>query len=203
MSPTVPATVDTAQARELLRTTPRTRLIDVRTPGEFASAHIPGSVNVPLDLLRAHRANLSTEHDDPIVLVCAAGPRADQAREVLEKAGFGQLSVLKGGLTSWEADGGAMNRGRGTWAMERQVRLVAGSVVLAGVLGSTIYSPLKWVAGAIGAGLTVAALTNTCAMGRMLSMLPHNRPRRADSANSANRADRADPRTVLRALTAS
>jgi hypothetical protein len=36
-----------------------------------------------------------------------------------------------------------MNRGKGTWAMERQVRLAAGLLVLTGVVASTAYEPLK------------------------------------------------------------
>lgn len=186
MSRSVPLTVETPQARELLEANPRTRLIDVRTPGEFASAHIPGSYNVPLDLLRQHRAELTPAHEDPIVLVCASGARADQARTVLEPAGADQLSVLKGGVTDWEQHGGPMNRGSGTWAMERQVRLTAGLLVLTGVLASTAYEPLKWVAGFVGAGLTFAAVTNTCAMSKVLGLLPHNRAHKADAQRMIN-----------------
>lgn len=177
MSRTVPVSVDSAQVSELLQSNPRTRLIDVRTPGEFASAHIPGSYNVPLDLLREHRAELNAQHHDPVVLVCASGARADQARTVLENTGLDQLSVLKGGVTGWEAQGGSMNRGKGTWGMERQVRLVAGLLVLTGVVSSTAFEPLKWISGFVGAGLTFAAITNTCAMSRVLGLLPHNRTR--------------------------
>ncbi|MGH3809036.1 MAG: rhodanese-like domain-containing protein [Pseudonocardiaceae bacterium] len=52
---------------------------------------------VPLDTLREHRAEFTVEHDDLVVLLCASGTRADQARTVLETAGLDQLSVLKGG----------------------------------------------------------------------------------------------------------
>ncbi len=191
MSRTVPVTAEAAQVRELLETSPRTRLIDVRTPGEFASAHIPGSYNVPLDVLREHRTGLTAEHGDPIVLVCASGARADQARTLLETAGLDRLRVLSGGITGWEAGGGEVNRGKGAWAMERQVRLAAGLLVLTGVLGSTVYEPLKWLAGFVGGGLAFAALTNTCAMSRMLGLLPHNRTREYD------------PETMVAALTGS
>lgn len=181
MSPTMPVTVETPQVRDLLETNPRTRLIDVRTPGEFAAAHIPGSYNVPLDLLREHHTELTAAHDDPIVLVCASGARAEQARTVLKTAGLDQLSVLSGGVTGWQQHDGALNRGSGTWAMERQVRLVAGLLVLTGVVASTAHEPLKWIAGFVGGGLTFAALSNTCAMSRVLGLLPHNRTRRGDS----------------------
>jgi len=175
MPQAMPKTVDTAQVRELRDADPQIRLIDVRAPGEFASSHIPGSYNVPLDLLREHREELTAQHGDPVVLVCASGGRAEQARTLLENAGLDRLSVLRGGITGWQQQGGEINQGRGTWAMERQVRLVAGVLVLTGVVASTAYEPLKWVAGFVGAGLTFAAVSNTCAMSRVLGLLPHNR----------------------------
>ena len=189
MPKTLPTTVEAAQVRESREADPQIRLIDVRTPGEFASAHIHGSYNVPLDLLREHREELTAQHGDPVVLVCASGARAEQARALLESAGLERLSVLRGGTTSWEQDGGDLNRGRGTWAMERQVRLVAGVLVLTGVVASTAFAPLKWIAGFVGAGLTFAAVTNTCAMSRVLGLLPHNRTSSAGG------------RTLLEALT--
>lgn len=181
MPHTFPKTVDTAQVRALRDADPQIRLIDVRAPGEFASSHIPGSYNVPLDLLREHRDELTAQHGDPVVLVCASGGRAEQARTLLENAGLDRLSVLRGGITGWQQQGGKLNQGRGTWAMERQVRLVAGLLVLTGVVASTAYDPLKWVAGFVGAGLTFAAVSNTCAMSRVLGLLPHNRTSRTDS----------------------
>ncbi|GAB3673870.1 hypothetical protein GCM10027597_10080 [Saccharopolyspora tripterygii] len=131
-------------------------------------------------LLREHREELTAQHGDPGVLVCASGGRAEQARTLLESAGLDRLSVLRGGITGWEQQGGELNHGRGTWAMERQVRLVAGLLVLTGVVASTAYEPLKWVAGFVGAGLTFAAVSNTCAMSRVLGLLPHNRTPRTD-----------------------
>lgn len=175
MTQSLPETVDTAQIREVRETDAPVRLIDVRTPGEFASAHIPGSHNVPLDLLRENQRELTAHHGDPVVLVCGSGNRAEQARTLLENAGLGRISVLRGGVTKWENEGGELNQGRGTWAMDRQVRLTAGLLVLTGVVASTGYEPLKWIAGFVGAGLTFAAVTNTCAMSRVLGLLPHNR----------------------------
>lgn len=182
MSRTTPVNMDTPQVRSLLEYNPNTRLIDVRTPGEFVAAHIPGSYNVPLDLLRAHRDDLTISHDDAVVLVCGSGARAEQARTVLESAGMDRPRVLRGGLADWEQHDAPLNRGTTTWGMERQVRLVAGSLVLIGVLGSTAYEPLKWAAGFVGAGLTTAAITNTCAMSRVLGLLPHNHTPRGDTA---------------------
>ena len=92
------------------------------------------------------------------------------------------VHVLTGGVTAWEAAGAPLTRGAQAWELERQVRLVAGGIVLAGVLLSTVAPKAKWVAGAIGAGLTGAALTDSCAMGMLLSKLPYNRRNSPDLA---------------------
>jgi rhodanese-related sulfurtransferase len=157
------------------------RVLDVRTPAEFETAHIPGSHNVPLDLLREHRTELTRHLDDDVVLVCRSGARATQAERALGEAGAPGLSVLEGGMLAWEAAGAPVNRGRQTWELERQVRLTAGAIVAASVLGSTFAPRLKWVAAAIGAGLAGAAVTNTCALGVALSKMPWNR--RTDSVD--------------------
>ncbi len=166
--------IDTRALRERLdQDAPR--ILDVRTPAEFETAHIPGSYNVPLDTLREHRSELRAHLDEDVVLVCRSGARAEQAEAALAEVGLPGLRVLDGGMTRWEQTGGAVARGRQTWELERQVRLVAGSLVAASVAGSTLTPRLKWVAAAVGSGLTVAALTNTCAMGMMLAKMPWNR----------------------------
>jgi rhodanese-related sulfurtransferase len=157
------------------------RVLDVRTPAEFETAHIPGSYNVPLDNLREHRAELRAHLDDDVVLVCRTGGRAEQAEKALAEVGLPGLRVLEGGMVAWESNGAPVNRGKQTWELERQVRLVAGSIVLSSVLGSIVVPELKWVAGGVGAGLTFAALSNTCAMGMLLAKMPWNR--RGDSCD--------------------
>lgn len=187
---TRPATLDAAQVREWMAGPSGPRIVDVRTPGEFADVHIPGSYNVPLELLEEHGRELAEHLDEDVVLVCRSGARACRAEGALAGAGLPNLHVLVGGITAWESAGGDVVRGEGTWDLERQVRLVAGSIVLTGVLVSAVLPPAKWVAAGIGAGLTGAALTDTCAMGMLLSKLPHNR------------RDMPDPETVFAQLRA-
>ena len=172
---TRPATLDAAQVHEWMAGPTGPRIIDVRTPGEFADVHIPGSYNVPLDLLEEHRRELAEHLDDDVVLVCRSGARACRAEGALAGVGLPNLHVLDGGITAWESAGGDVVRGEGTWDLERQVRLVAGSIVLTGIVASTVVPQAKWLSAGIGAGLTGAALTDTCAMGMLLSKLPHNR----------------------------
>ena len=94
------------------------------------------------------------------------------------------MHILDGGITAWETNGFAVNRGATRWDLERQVRLVAGSLVLTAVLGSIAAPKLKWLAAGIGGGLTFAAVSNTCAMGMLLSKLPYNRPTTTCDAQS-------------------
>jgi rhodanese-related sulfurtransferase len=172
-----PTVLDAASVEHWMAEPDAPTLIDVRTPGEFATAHIPGSYNVPLDLLKEHRRELGRQLDDHYVLVCRSGGRAEQAQEALASVGASmpQLHVLDGGLTAWERAEGPVARGEQRWELERQVRLVAGSIVLLSVLLSLVVPGVQWVAAAIGAGLTLAALTDSCLMGMMLAKLPYNR----------------------------
>jgi len=165
---TTSRSIDAVTLRERLETQD-VRLLDVRTPAEYETAHVPGSWNVPLAQLREHRDELTRHLVDEAVLICRSGARARQAEQTLAGAGLPGLQVLEGGMTAWEASGAPVNRGRQTWELERQVRLVAGGLVATSVAGSTLAPRMKWLAGAVGTGLVVAALTNTCAMGAALS----------------------------------
>lgn len=173
--PSGPATIDTAGLREQLTAGPGPRIIDVRTPPEFETAHIPGAYNVPLDLLREHRVELRQHLDEDVVLVCRSGARATQAGQTLADAGLPNVKVLTGGILAWQAASAPVTTGRPRWDLERQVRLISGAIVLTAVLLSVAVPGTKWIAAAIGAGLAVAALTNTCVMGMLLGKLPYNR----------------------------
>ena len=181
-----PATIDAQHLSDRLGSAVPPRVLDVRTPGEFQTAHIAGAYNVPLDLLREHREEIVKHLDDDVVLVCRSGQRAAQAEETLRTAGLNNVHILDGGITGWEAKGFPVNPGAPRWDLERQVRLVAGSIVLASILGSVAAPKLKWLAAGIGAGLAGAALTNTCAMGMALSRLPYNRGATCDAQTIAS-----------------
>jgi len=171
----LPAVVDAQTVAALLEQNAPLHIIDVRTAAEFETVHIPGSYNVPLDALPEHRAELRDALRAPAVLVCRSGARARQAEGVLRAASLQQVHVLDGGITAWEAAGQAVRRGRKRWTLERQVRGAAGSLVLLGVLGGLrAWKPLTYLAAAVGAGLTYSAVSDSCAMGMILSRLPYN-----------------------------
>lgn len=154
-------------------------VVDVREPGEYAGGHVPGAVNVPLGRVQDALPELEAAAErGELALVCASGNRSGQACAQLEAAGIAAANVT-GGTAGWIAAGYPVDRVEGArqvWPMDRQVRLVAGSIVLAGLLADIRRPGLRWVSAGIGAGLTFSAVTNTCGMAAALSRLPYNRP---------------------------
>ena len=170
-----------ALRHELERAPGGFRLLDVRTPAEFETAHIAGSVNVPVDRVAEHAAALAAGNG-PVVLVCRSGQRAERARTPLQQGGVPQLTVLDGGLQAWLAGGHAVVRGRARMSLERQVRIVAGAISAVGALLALVVSPLfALIPAFVGGGLVFAGLTDTCAMASVLSRLPYNNTASCDT----------------------
>ncbi|MER5884517.1 rhodanese-like domain-containing protein [Streptomyces sp. NPDC001941] len=159
-----------------------TLVIDVRTPGEHAAGHVPGAVNVPLDSLHEllpelGRAVVRRE----LVAVCASGQRSATAVARLAEAGIAARS-LDGGTQAWERAGLPLRTpgdapASAVWAMDRQVRLTAGALVLAGLAIGGRAPRGRLLSAAVASGLVYSALSNTCAMATALGKLPFNRPR--------------------------
>lgn len=63
------------------------KIIDVRSPAEFALGAYPGAKNIPLDRLQSKLASLGPK-GGPLVLYCASGARSGQASALLKAAGF-------------------------------------------------------------------------------------------------------------------
>ena len=175
MTTAAPDKVDATTVRSWLDQPDRITVLDVRSPSEFETARIPGSINVPLNLVEKHAGQLAERLHREVVLVCQSGVRASQAQQRLAGAGAEHLHVLDGGVAAFRSAGGDVIEGRARWSLERQVRLVAGSLVLASLAAALRTPKAGLLAGAVGAGLTISALTDTCTMGRVLAALPYNR----------------------------
>jgi len=190
----IPPVIRPTELSELLSEHPEIRLLDVRTPGEYESVHIRGAYNVPLDRLGEHGAEIRTNVAEPVVLVCQSGQRARKAEEALKAAGMPNLHVLDGGVNGWVAAGNPVIRGAERLSLERQVRILAGSLAALGGLLALVINPLFAIVPAfIGSGLVFAGVTNTCGMAMALSHLPYNRPATCDVAEKVRALTAGDP----------
>lgn len=75
-------------------------VIDVCSKDEYASGHVAGSRNIPLDEI-ASAKNLPANKEQPLVVVCATGSRAGRAAAQLAKLGHQKVHVLSGGMGAW------------------------------------------------------------------------------------------------------
>ena len=75
-------------------------LLDVRTPGEYAAGHAEGFVNLPVDDLREHLAEIPA--DKPVYLICQSALRSYIACRILSQHGL-RCSHLSGGWRLYEA----------------------------------------------------------------------------------------------------
>lgn len=78
-------------------------LVDVRTPGEFQSGHVPGAINIPLQELPDRMNELSPYRDTELVLYCETGIRAGHAGRFLKQQGFSELRALDGHMQAWRS----------------------------------------------------------------------------------------------------
>ncbi|MEO6437066.1 MAG: rhodanese-like domain-containing protein [Tepidisphaeraceae bacterium] len=162
---------------DLLRRGEAPALIDVRTPIEFAEVHARSARNMPLDRLDPKHVDASRPAPDrPIYVLCKSGGRAAKAVEQLSAAGVDNVLLIEGGTDAWIRAGLPVERDRSVISLERQVRIVAGSLVLIGViLGFSVHRGFFGLSAFIGAGLVFAGVTNFCGMGMLLAKAPWNR----------------------------
>lgn len=166
-----PSTILPAELHALLKVGSAPALVDVRTPAEYASEWLEGSLSIPLADLEARADALPAQG----ILVCASGARAAMAARTLEARGR-SYRVLEGGIRAWDKAGLPLKRGRRRLSVDRQVQLVVGTGVLGGVLlGAFVHPGFLVLAGFFGAGLAFAGLSGTCGMGMLLMKAPWNR----------------------------
>ena len=75
------------------------RLLDVRSPEEFAGGHLPGAIHIPVDELQARIYELEPR-DAGVVVYCRSGRRSARAAELLRTSGFDAVHDL-GSMSDW------------------------------------------------------------------------------------------------------
>ncbi len=162
-------------ALDLIKKNPQARLLDVRSAMEFSQVHIKDSINVPIDMLSAKLNDLSRAGQNFIVL-CRTGNRSPMAADMLIQSGIQGVKVMQGGMVRWEKEGLPVIKGELGMSLERQVRLIAGSVILAAIILSILaHWMFIFIAVFVCCGLIYSGLTDNCLLGMLLMKLPYNR----------------------------
>ena len=167
-------TISSTRAAELIRA--GAALVDVREADEHAREHIPGASNHALSGIE--RDSPVRSDSDVLIFHCRSGARTkDNAPKLAAAAQNCQAYILDGGLDAWKEAGlpVALDRSQPIDIM-RQVQIVAGSLVLIGVvLGALVAPGFYALSGFVGVGLLFAGVSGFCGMARLLGVMPWNR----------------------------
>jgi rhodanese-related sulfurtransferase len=170
-------TISPTEVSEANRKGVHPEIIDVRTAAEFEEVHAEGARLVPLDHLDAKAVlrGRTGPTDAPLYFLCKSGTRGAKACELLAAAGFNNAINIEGGTMAWEKAGLPVVRGKKTMSLERQVRIMAGSLVVIGIaLGRFVHPIFLLLSAFIGGGLVFAGITDSCGMGMLLAKMPWN-----------------------------
>ena len=80
-------------------------ILDVRTPGEYSSGHVPGAINVPHDQVADRVEEFAAFQNADVVVYCQSGKRASMAEADLKAAGFSRVLDLQGHIQDWKEQG--------------------------------------------------------------------------------------------------
>jgi rhodanese-related sulfurtransferase len=95
--------ISASKLKEILEAGNLLTILDVREENEFSGklGHLENSINIPVGSLRNRISELETMRDREIVTVCRSGVRAETAAGILDREGFGNVKILKGGMLAW------------------------------------------------------------------------------------------------------
>jgi len=168
-------TISVKDLEKKIKEDPKVIVVDVRTPAEFRGVHFDGAINIPVEKIMSEIEQLKIE--DPVYISCNSGNRSYIVCEDLALHGLTNLVNVDGGIQSWIKAGLPVIRSK-KWTMPimQQVMVIAGSLVLTGVIASQQVNPgFVWLSGAVGAGLLYAGLSGNCYMTKVLAMMPWNK----------------------------
>lgn len=153
-------------------------IVDVREPYERAVAFIPESHAAPLTSFDAEA--IRTSHPSGrLIFHCKSGARAaDAAKRYAQATGAADVCSLAGGIDAWRKAGLPLERSAQAPKLDimRQVQMVAGGLVLTGVLlGAFVHAAFLILPGFVGSGLIFAGASGWCGMARLLAVMPWNR----------------------------
>jgi rhodanese-related sulfurtransferase len=149
-------------------------LLDVREYAEYAGGRVKEAKLLPLGEI--DKRHIELDHSKPIYLMCRTGKRSAEAQKKLKTLGFTNVINVSGGFEAWKKESLPFEKDeKAPWALDRQVRFVAGILVLIGVVLSLLIHPyFIGISAFVGAGLTFAGATDWCGMAMLLAKMPWN-----------------------------
>jgi hypothetical protein len=152
--------------------------------------HAVGARLHPLDAFDPDRVVQSFNlpglgREAPLYVTCKGGFRAKKAAERLVDAGYPNVTVIDGGTDAWEAANLPVVRQRAaqTLPIAQQVQIAVGLLLLVKTfLGATVHPAFFILTAGLGVGLVYSGLTQNCALAQLLSKMPWNRARLAESS---------------------
>ena len=151
-------------------------LIDVREPFEHESNNIPQAQLIPLNSLE--KCDINVLSGKKIVVHCKSGNRSSKACQKLSQiAPHLEVYNLQGGIEAWQQANFTTNHsGKEVIAIDRQVQITIGTIILISSILAYLISPLfLLVTSFIGAGLLYAGIIGSCKMTTVLAKMPWNR----------------------------
>lgn len=160
-------------------------VIDVRTKDEFDYQAIPGAKCLPLDEINRRLNEIPKDQD--VYVMCRSGGRSKKAVDLLRTNGFTNIINVQGGLQACCSAGIATTQTKKVIPLMRQVQMVAGFLVLLGVvLSHVLAQPFIYLSAFVGAGLMFAGLTGFCGLGELLLRMPWNKTQNSTETSCCN-----------------
>lgn len=166
--------IQTQDVAEMVRTD-TVQLVDVRERDEYAREHIVGAMSSPLSTWSDAGPRLVGEKT--IVFMCRSGMRTDANCSRLASHVSGPAFILEGGVDGWKKAGyETVRNDKAPLEVNRQVQMVAGTLILTGVALATLVHPgFIGLSAFVGAGLLFAGASGWCGMAHLLRVMPWNR----------------------------
>jgi rhodanese-related sulfurtransferase len=182
--------VDSPELQRLMANGGFAPLLDVRTPPEFAAAHVAGAKLIPLDNLDADAFRRQFGGGEtPVYVICQSGSRARRAIEKLENSGIHRCVLVENGTQGWIDAGLPVVRGRTkVLPLMRQAQFFIGAISAAGAALALAAHPLFAIVPLVtGCGLLFAGITGTCGLALLLAKMPWNRAQAGASCSVAQK----------------
>jgi len=148
------------------------RLVDVRNLDEFAYEHLEQATCVPLGRLLSEAGQW--DRSERLALTSKSGKRATEGARQLEEVGFTDVFVVEGGLNACKKAGAKIIFGQKRLPLQQQVMVVAGVILLIGLVLARWNPWFLLIDGFVAVGLIVGGLTGICPMASVLAKMPWN-----------------------------